>query len=1388
MSAPQSGGVAPASLLAGATARAEAIAGSDMAVAIAGFDWSSTPLGPTEQWPQSLKSAVRLMLGSRYPMFVWWGPELVMLYNDPYSEVLGARHPWALGRRARDVWAEIWDVVGPQIDAVMQRGTASWNERVLLVMQRRGYVEETYFTYSYSPAFDDQGAVGGVFCTCTEETARVLGERRLKTLGELSSAFADARTPAQACAAAAAALQVNPHDLPFVLLYLQEEGADAARLVAQTGQARDTALAPAEVGTDGGPWPLAAAASAGPQRVTGLVARASVPATPWPEPVQEALVLHLPRSRPGAPAGFLVAGLNPRRPLDNEYRDWLGMVAQQVSGAIAEAKAREEEQRRSQALAELDRAKTTFFANVSHELRTPLALVMGPLENLLETAADADRQPLQLAQRNARRLQRLVNTLLDFSRIEAGRMQPRFEPVELGAYTAELASFFDSAARKGGLALRIECAAMPEPAYVDRGMWEKIVFNLLSNAIKYTLAGEVRVRLLPVGRQALLEVQDTGVGIPPQALPHVFERFYRVQDAPGRSVEGTGIGLALVAELARLHAADCQVRSRLGEGTTFRIELPLGHAHLPAEQVSHAPVAEVHPTSPLGWLDEVEGWLQGEVFTDGSTDRSPHEPQAGVTSRGSLLLVDDNADMRTYLARLLGREHEVRTASDGYQALRLIGERAPDLVLTDVMMARMDGFELLRRLRADPATAGMPVIMLSAHAADGARLQALEAGADDFLVKPFHARELLARVSGALRLAQVRRKATEREQALRHEVENVLESIGEGFIAVDEQWRYTYVNRAAEQIYGHDRGSLLGRSLWECFPELRGSVFEAAFRRAMAEGVAVAVEGPYDPLGGWFEVSVYPVASGGLSFYFRDVLQTRLMQKALRESERRFREMAEAMPQIVYVNAADGALEYLSPQWKAFTGREGAAAADLQEVVHPEDLPVLVGDWQRALREGTPLATEFRLRRADGSWRWFLTRAVPVRGEDGCILRWYGTSTDVDAHRRDAEALAQAHAALQQVERRKDQFIATLAHELRNPLAPLRNGVQLLELGGGADGGSRVKAMMRRQIDHLVRLVDDLLEVSRITSGKVVLQHERVALVDVLHGAAETSRPVAEAARHTLHVDVEALDGLVVEGDPMRLAQVFSNLLNNAAKYTEPGGHIDLVGRREGDVAVVEVQDNGLGLTPDMLEEVFQPFVQVDRSASRAQGGLGIGLSIVRSLVELHGGRVSARSAGAGRGSTFEVQLPLAQPQAPAQPPAASRAAAPALNGNGPSVLVVDDNRDAADSLASMLELMGASVRTVYGGPDALAAAEAEAPTLVLLDLGMPGMDGYEVVRRLARHPQRDRMTVVALTGWGQAEDRQRTREAGFDEHLVKPADISLLEGLLARVGEAVAS
>jgi signal transduction histidine kinase/ActR/RegA family two-component response regulator len=372
----------------------------------------------------------------------------------------------------------------------------------------------------------------------------------------------------------------------------------------------------------------------------------------------------------------------------------------------------------------------------------------------------------------------------------------------------------------------------------------------------------------------------------------------------------------------------------------------------------------------------------------------------------------------------------------------------------------------------------------------------------------------------------------------------------------------------------------------------------------------------------------------------------------------------------------------------------------------------------------------------------------------------------------------------EEADQRKDEFLATLAHELRNPLAPIRNALNLLQLSGAAQPSSGLWEMMDRQVDHMVRLVDDLMEVSRITRGKIVLRREAVNLDEVISAAVETSRPLLESARHELTVSMPP-QPLVVEADAMRLAQVFANLLNNAVKYTDAGGRIEIEARRDGDAATVSVRDSGIGIAPEALSNVFDMFVQLDARGNRSQKGLGIGLTLVRSLVELHGGSVTARSPGLGRGSEFLVSLPLA---ARAAARAGARAPSSARMAGLPRAMVVDDNVDAAETLAALLRLLGAEVRVVHDGAAALEALNAFRPAVVFLDLGMPGMDGYETARRIRARPGASDLLLVAVTGWGQARERSQTAEAGFNHHLVKPAELEALQGLLASLVERGAS
>ena len=541
-----------------------------------------------------------------------------------------------------------------------------------------------------------------------------------------------------------------------------------------------------------------------------------MPGGPYEEHPHSALLVPLLRPGQRHPDGILVFGVSPRRALDDQYRGFFELAADHILTAIRNALAYQEERERAERLIEIDRAKTVFFSNVSHEFRTPLTLMLGPLEDALAGALEPkQKEELEVVHRNGLRLQKLVNTLLDFSRIEAGRIQAGTESTDLALYTAELASVFRSAVERVGMKLFVDCPSLPEPCYVDREMWEKIVLNLLSNAFKFTLEGMISVSLYPVGANLELRVSDTGIGIAENELPHLFERFHRIRGAQARTHEGTGIGLALVRELVILHGGKIHVESTVGSGSTFIVSIPTGSAHLPADRIS---VAQTPATSMLDakvYIDEVLRWIPEDIREDGGAteiDSLGGGTRLATPPLARILLADDNADMRGYLKRILDRHWTVEVVSDGLAAIEAARQRVPDLILTDVMMPGLDGFELLRELRSDPLTRGVPVILLSARAGEESRIEGLEAGADDYLVKPFSARELLARVLLHLQLARLRAEAQE-------QVSNILESITDGFISLDREWRYAYINIEAERM-GFSRSELLGQNCGNCSPSL----------------------------------------------------------------------------------------------------------------------------------------------------------------------------------------------------------------------------------------------------------------------------------------------------------------------------------------------------------------------------------------------------------------------------------------------------------------------------------------------------------------------------------------------------------------------------------------
>ncbi|HEY0843830.1 MAG TPA: EAL domain-containing protein [Noviherbaspirillum sp.] len=755
------------------------VGGGKMGELIRSMDWSQSPLGPRDSWPQSLRTTVSLCLSSNFPIAIVWGEHRIQLYNDGYWPICGSKHPQSMGQDFWECWPTSRPAIGHAFDQAAA-GETAFIENQCVLLDRNGYLEETYFTFSFSPIHDESGKVGGLFHPVTELTQQTLAERRLKALRNLADATADARTMEQAIGLAATALSGHAQDLPFVLIYLIDEPRRQARLVATAGLAPGTPVTPEHIALDKAPdrpWPLARVVQSRQSEHMGDLesVMGQVTCGPYPEPMQDAMLL--PVIVPGveSPVAVVIAGVSTRRALDHAYHTFYDMLGKGITTALSNARAYEEERTRLEVLAELDRAKTAFFSNVSHEFRTPLTLMLGPLHELLYSPSGVlnkyDRAQVEVAHRNALRLLKLVNSLLDFARIEAGRTQATYRPVDLAQLTGELSAMFRSAIEKAGLAFVVDCPPLPEPVYIDHDMWEKIVLNLISNAFKFTFSGTIAVQLRWHHGSAELTVSDTGVGVPPEHLPHLFERFYRVPHARSRTYEGSGIGLALAHELVKLHGGTIGVESEPYQGTTFKVRIPGGTAHLSADRIGAHSSLSSTAIEPRAFVEEALHWLPGDNAEQEAQEQriaAASQPQSesvpGGTRRARILLADDNADMREYVCRLLAPYWEVEAVADGMQALEAAWRNPPDLVLTDVMMPNLDGFGLLRALRTDKRTRATPIIMLSARAGEEARVEGLEAGADDYLVKPFGARELLARINTHLDISRQRQEAVETAQ------------------------------------------------------------------------------------------------------------------------------------------------------------------------------------------------------------------------------------------------------------------------------------------------------------------------------------------------------------------------------------------------------------------------------------------------------------------------------------------------------------------------------------------------------------------------------------------------------------------------------------------------
>jgi PAS domain S-box-containing protein len=915
---------------------------------------------------------------------------------------------------------------------------------------------------------------------------------------------------------------------------------------------------------------------------------------------------------------------------------------------ITEKKAHEREiARQREELAKLDELKTQFFANISHEFRTPLTLMMGPLEDAIaeESSSASNRERLELAHRNSRRLLKLVNTLLDFSRIEAGRIEASYEPVDLSLLTSELASVFRSAIERAGMRLTIDCPPMPDIVYVDREMWEKIVLNLLSNAFKFTLEGEIEVSLRAVDSFAELTVRDTGTGVPADEIPRLFERFHRVKAAHSRSYEGSGIGLALVQELVKLHGGSVRVESEVDRGTRFTVSIPLGKEHLPVQRIQASRQLTSTAFAAAAFVDEAERWLPNTTDADEQPVASFAKLPAMLSNKPEIrkelvVVADDNSDMRDYLGNLLRGEYRVHTVRDGLQAVEAVRQMKPALVLTDVMMPGLDGFGVLRAIRTDASLGNIPVILLSARAGEESRVEGLQAGADDYLVKPFSARELLARVGTHVQLARARmdaegriRESGARFRALVNASANVVYRMnpdwtemrqldGQGFIADTEVPNRNWVD---QYIHPDDQPAVL-EAIRQAIRNKASFELEHRVRR---------VDGTL----GWTLSRAVPILddNGEVIEWFG----------AASDVTGRKHEQVASQRLSAIVSSSDDAivskdLNGVVTSWNAAAERifgytpEEIVGQPITMVIPPElradEIAIL-----RTIARGERIEHFETVRVTKSGERIDVSLTVsPLKDDAGRIVGAAKIARDITQRKKAERALHTAE-RLASVGR----LAATVAHEINNPLEALTNLVYLAKNSADSKDIRSYLIGAEEELERVAELTKQTLGFYRETKGRSGVQVG--SMVNSLI-AVFSSRIRNKGIKVIQEIDLAP----EVNAVPGEIRQLIANLLSNSIDAVSRNGRIRIrvshatarnADRIEG--VRLTVADDGPGIPAEARQQLFEPFF-----TTKKEIGTGLGLWVCKNIVESHRGtiRVKSSTAPGKNGTVFSAFLPV-EPQ-----------------------------------------------------------------------------------------------------------------------------------------------
>jgi PAS domain S-box-containing protein len=1134
-------------------------------------------------------------------------------------------------------------------------------------------------------------------------------------------------------------------------------------------------------------------------------------------------------------SGFLVAGVNPRRALDEQYRDFFDLVAGQVTRAVANARIHEEERKRAEALAELDRAKTIFFSNVSHEFRTPLTLTLGPME---ETLADpgtppAIRERLEVSQRNARRLQKLVNSLLDFSRIEAGRIQAIYEPIALDALTADLASVFRSAVERAGMRLIVDCERLTEPVYVDREMWEKIVLNLVSNAFKYTFAGEIVVTLRQRDHAVEFSVRDTGIGIPKSELPRLFERFYRVEGARGRTHEGTGIGLALVQELVKLHGGAIDVTSTLGKGSAFTVRLALGRAHLPAEKIRAARAEAFSSAASAVYREEALHWLPDESLP-GNADWVPataetdslNSPPSG-TQGARIILADDNADMREYVRHLLAPYYRVESLPDGEAALAAARLARPDLVITDAMMPRMDGFQLLSAIRNSEALNAVPMIMLSARAGEEARLEGLAAGADAYLVKPFSARELLAHVGAQLALARLRRQA---DQSLHEKEERfrlVARASNDVIWEIDLEKERVWWSEAMQDVFGYASEDIGPDVSWyheHIHPDDRDRVVKGLAGVIESEAQIWSDEFRYRRADGTYAhvIDRAYVARGATNRAvriigsMRDISERQRAEEKLRRSEEQLAGiLRQASVGIAQVDTA-GRFVLVNDRYCETVGRsrEELLGLRMQDITHPDDVERNLALFQNTARTGEDFEIEKRYVRPDGSFVWVHNSVYALRSVPGRIEHLVAVSLDITERRQAQEHLEELKSLLEtrvaertgdllraiaERERLQDQLLQAqkmesvgtlasgVAHDFNNLLNIISSYAAIMRLDGKnpaaiSEGVSVIDETVRRG----AALVQQLMTLGRRSETR----SEPVGLNSV---AEKLANLLSETFSKAIAITLDLERGLpAIDGDENQLHQALLNLCVNARDAMPKGGRISLKTAQVSGEALrhrqpeavaesyvlISVSDSGSGMDEATQRRIFEPFF----TTKPVGEGSGLGLAVVYGIVKNHAGFIEVESR-IGRGTTFCIHLPIPTATSEQNSGDGRNGKWSKPKGHGETILFVDDEERQLNIMRRFLESEGYKVLAARDGLEALETFKRhkEEIAVAVLDLGLPRLGGWPAFQQMREI--RPALKVLVASGFVSAEVEAEMAQGKLVGIIAKPYQ---LDDVLEKISQAI--